>query len=126
MIEAQGIEAGRGKKILGVEIIIAEKFVESAVEIFAARFGDGVDDGAEILAVVGGERAADDAEFLDPILRGAGMLHTGDAGGVVNAVEAEESAVGFAKAAEAELQNGFGERAIARRRRCCGRRWRWE
>ena len=79
------------------------------MNFIAAGFRDGVDDRTQIASIIRRVCAAHHPEFLHPILRRAHSLHSGDAGGVVHAIEGEERTVRFAQTTETELQHRFRE-----------------
>ena len=117
LINAQGIEAGSGEGIIRIDSIVAEVFIDRAVELVATRLGDGAYDRAEVAAIIAGVGTIDYAKFLHPVERGAGPLHAGKADGVIGSVQPEEGAMRFAQPTKAELEHGFKKRRLG----CGGR-----
>ena len=112
LVRTQSIEARSGEKVLGIQFVVAEEFVSRAVHIVGPGLGNGVDHGTEISSIVSRVGAVYYAEFLHPVLRRAGPLNAGDAGGVIDAVEGEESSMAFAHTSKTQFQHGLSERRL--------------
>ena len=54
LVEAKCIETRRGEQIVRIQLVIAEEFINRAVNIIAPGLRDRVYDGTEIAPVVGG------------------------------------------------------------------------
>src|SRR5581483_4584760 len=90
LVKSQRIETGRGKQILSVHVVIAEEFIDGAVEVIAARFCDGIHYRSQVSAIVTAVRTVNDPELLHPVLRRTEPLHAGNTGRVIGSVQREK------------------------------------
>src|SRR6266567_1890517 len=109
LVETQSIETRSRKQVLGIEVVVAEEFVDRAMHVIGARLGDGVYHRAKVAPIVRRVRTGRHAKLLHPVLRGANALHSGDARGVIGAVKGEERSVALAHATETKFQYCFGK-----------------
>ncbi len=107
LLQAAGAGVGlSGEGIAGVESIVAEEFVQGAVEGVRTAFGDGVDDAPGGLAPFGLEGTGFDAEFLNRVALRHDADFVVDGSGIGHAVEHELVAVG-GSAIDAHLGEGL-------------------
>jgi hypothetical protein len=102
--------AAGGEEVAGVEFIVAEEFEEGAVKVVGAGFGDDVDLGAAVAAVVGGVGVAFDADFGDGVEVDHGEVVAVEGVDVAAAVEGPIVGAGLT-AAEGEGDAGVGAEA---------------
>src|SRR5690242_10635133 len=66
------IAGGLAEEVVGIELVVAEKLVDAAVEGVGAGLGDDVDDGRSAVAILRGHIQGEFLEFLDDVGVGGG------------------------------------------------------
>src|SRR5258708_22671302 len=90
LVLAQCVQAGRGENALRVHHIVAKVFIQCAVPVVRAAFGDDVYNAAHGAAKIRRVVRVNDAEFLHGILGRSAPLNARDRGDVVGTAHGDE------------------------------------